>query len=255
MKYTLNTDFALLNDSQAYNWRLNFRNMVREAFDGVDNDNILLANLLILESYINTYRHGLEENGEEINEVIEIAQNFLWDCLNGKIQPKEFEDFANNLDACVMQYNVGEELTDSQEEFYEKYFSDSENGNQMFISEWQSLLLMELTVISGGRYDFENWESVEDLNDWYCLESMLDFLTDACVDFAQITRISYKASDIDKAEAQLYKTQLYRNLVAFILNTLKVGMSGKADMYEQLREEYSQTMIIPEEFAAELLEY
>ena len=50
----------------------------------------------------------------------------LWDYLKEDIKPSEFEDFANNTYACVLEYMVGEELTEEQLEFYKNNFSDND---------------------------------------------------------------------------------------------------------------------------------
>lgn len=86
----------------------------------------------------------------------------LWDYLEGKKAASDFEDFANNLYAATLNYNVGEEITDAQAEFYEKHVDIPWGSTcEWQILTWLSVLLMEVVAISGGRLDFEEYEEYE----------------------------------------------------------------------------------------------
>lgn len=56
--------------------------------------------------------------------IMNTAINLLWDYLEGSTIPSDFQDFANNLFASVPHNNIGEELTDTQTDFYNEHFSD-----------------------------------------------------------------------------------------------------------------------------------
>ena len=87
--------------------------------------------------------------------------DMLWDYLYGKIKPSDFEGFANNVYACVLEYMVGEELTDEQSEFYKNNFPEGDiNSLHWEILAWASYLLLELTAIHGGRMNLTSLNSV-----------------------------------------------------------------------------------------------
>ena len=87
--------------------------------------------------------------------------DMLWDYLYGKIKPSDFEVFANNVYACVLEYMVGEELTDEQSEFYKNNFPEGDiNSLHWEILAWASYLLLELTAIHGGRMNLTSLNSV-----------------------------------------------------------------------------------------------
>ena len=121
MKYTLDTDFSSLNGPKAANWIMGFQDMAEDAFADSSSHLRLLGNLLILEPYIHTLRQGLADTGRSVSDVCQEALDILWDYLEGKNAVSDFEDFANNLYAATLNYDVGEEITDAQAEFYEKH--------------------------------------------------------------------------------------------------------------------------------------
>ena len=69
----------------------------------------VLANVLLLEQYFNTWRQGLQKEGKELAPVVSITMELLWDYLFGKKKPSEFDSYANCLYACTLEYLVGEE--------------------------------------------------------------------------------------------------------------------------------------------------
>ena len=116
MKYTLDMDFSALEGAKAVNWVDRFQDILEDAFSGSGNRARLLANLLMLEQYACTVRHGLAAGGKEMPAAIEQTFRLCWDCLEGRDIPENFGDFANNLWACTLHYNVGEEISDTQAE-------------------------------------------------------------------------------------------------------------------------------------------
>lgn len=254
MKYTLNTDFSLLNGSKAANWIVGFQDMAEDAFADSSSHLRLLGNLLILEPYIHTLRQGLADTGKSVSDVCQEVLDVLWDYLEGKKAASDFEDFANNLYAATLNYNVGEEITDAQAEFYEKHI-DLPWGStcEWQILTWLSVLLMEVVAVSGGRLDFEEYEEYEQDVDFAEMEEMLNMLADAFIDLTDTPLPSNKASDVMNAQEQVYQTPLFRQLIERIQNGLKAALSATSEQYLALREEYRQYTILPEEYAAKLL--
>ena len=121
MKYTLDTDFSSLNGPKAVNWIIGFQDMTEDAFADSSSHSRLLGNLLILEPYLHTIRQGLADRGRTVPAILQEALDILWDYLEGRKAPSDFQDFANNLYAAALDYNVGEEITDAQAEFSRKY--------------------------------------------------------------------------------------------------------------------------------------
>ena len=177
MKYTLNTDFSSLNGPKAANWIMDFQDMAADAFADSSSHSRLLGNLLIMESYVHTLRQSLTDRGRTVSDVCQEALDILWDYLGGKKAASDFQDFANNLYAATLNYNVGEEITDTQAEFYEKHV-DLPWGStcEWQILTWLSVLLMEVVAISGGRLDFEEYEEYEQDVDFVEMEEMLNML-------------------------------------------------------------------------------
>lgn len=182
MKYTLNTDFSSLNGPKAANWIMDFQDMAEDAFADSSHSR-LLGNLLILESYVHTLRQSLADRGRTVSDVCQEALDIHWDYLEGKKAASDFQDFANNLYAATLNYNVGEEITDTQAEFYEKHV-DLPWGStcEWQILTWLSVLLMEVVAISGGRLDFEKYEEYEQDVDFAEMEEMLNMLADVFID-------------------------------------------------------------------------
>ncbi len=251
MKYTLDTDFSSLNGPKAVNWIIGFQDMTEDAFADSSSHSRLLGNLLILEPYLHTIRQGLADRGRTVPAILQEALDILWDYLEGRKAPSDFQDFANNLYAAALDYNVGEEITDAQAEFSRKYVDIPWGKNSEWqILTWLSVLLMEVVAISGGWLDFEEYEQDVDFVE---MEEMLNMLVDVFIDLTDTPLQSNKASDVMNAQEQVYQTLLFRQFIERIQNGLKAALSATPEQYPALREEYRQYTILPEEYAVKLL--
>ena len=126
---------------------------------------------------IHTLRQGLAGRGRAIPVIMQKALDLLWGYLEGVNLPSEFEDFANNFFASTLNYNTGEEITDTQMNFYREYFDDVEQTTiEWQILTWQSTLLMELLAATGGRLDFEEYEESENTIGFDGMDEMLNLL-------------------------------------------------------------------------------
>lgn len=253
--YKLFADFTSLNRKKAGDWVANCSTLADEAFRNSSNKTRLLDNLLVLEQYFNTLKQGIKENSAEVEPIVYKAMDMIWDYLYGKVKVFDFEDFANNLYACVLEYMVGEELTEEQYKFYQNNFSDDDiNSLHWSILSWVSYLFLELLAIHGGRLDFDEFEEC-DFIDFVQIDEMLNGLNDACIDFAGVECPSSMAKDVIKAMEDVYETPLFQSIVLKIQKGLKDALHAKPENYEKLREEYSQYSILPKEFAADFLNY
>lgn len=251
MKYTLDTDFSSLNGPKAVNWIIGFQDMTEDAFADSSSHSRLLGNLLILEPYLHTIRQGLADRGGMVPAILQEALDILWDYLEGRKAPSDFQDFANNLYAAALDYNVGEEITDAQAEFSRKYVDIPWGKNSEWqILTWLSVLLMEVVAISGGWLDFEEYEQDVDFVE---MEEMLNMLVDVFIDLTDTPLQSNKAVDVMNAQEQVYQTPLFRQFIERIQNGLKAALSATPEQYPALREEYRQYTILPEEYAVKLL--
>ena len=170
------------------------------------------------------------------------------------LRNKNTIDFANNLYAAVLDFNVGEEITDAQAEFSRKYVDIPWGKNSEWqILTWLSVLLMEAVAISGGRLDFEEYEEYEQDVDFMEMEEMLNMLADVFIDLTYTPLQSNKAVDVMNAQEQVYQKPLFRQFIERIQNGLKAALSAAPKQYPALREEYHQYAILPEEYAAKLL--
>ena len=251
MKYTLDTDFSSLNGPKAVNWIIGFQDMTEDAFADSSSHSRLLGNLLILEPYLHTIRQGLADRGRTVPAILQEALDILWDYLEGRKAPSDFQDFANNLYAAALDYSVGEEITDAQAEFFRKYVDIPWGKNSEWqILTWLSVLLMEVVAISGGWLDFEEYEQDVDFVE---MEEMLNMLVDVFIDLTDTPLPSNKAVDVMNAQEQVYQTPLFRQFIERIQNGLKAALSATPEQYPALREEYRQYTILPEEYAVKLL--
>lgn len=251
MQYTLDTDFSSLNGPKAVNWIIGFQDMTEDAFADSSSHSRLLGNLLILEPYLHTIRQGLADRGRTVPAILQEALDILWDYLEGRKAPSDFQDFANNLYAAALDYNVGEEITDAQAEFSRKYVDIPWGKNSEWqILTWLSVLLMEVVAISGGWLDFEEYEQDVDFVE---MEEMLNMLVDVFIDLTDTPLQSNKAVDVMNAQEQVYQTPLFRQFIERIQNGLKAALSATPEQYPALREEYRQYTILPEEYAVKLL--
>lgn len=252
MKYTLDTDFSSLNGPKAVNWIIGFQDMTEDAFADSSSHSRLLGNLLILEPYLHTIRQGLADRCRTVPAILQEALDILWDYLEGRKAPSDFQDFANNLYAAALDYNVGEEITDAQAEFSRKYVDIPWGKNSEWqILTWLSVLLMEVVAISGGWLDFEEYEQDVDFVE---MEEMLNMLVDVFIDLTDTPLQSNKAVDVMNAWEQVSQTPLFRQVIERIQNGLKAALSAVPEQYPALREEYRRYTILPKEYAAKLLE-
>lgn len=254
MKYTLDMDFSALEGAKAVNWVDRFQDILEYAFSGSGNHARLLANLLMLEQYACTVRHGLAAGGKEMPAAIEQTFRLCWDCLEGRDILENFEDFANNLWACTLHYNVGEEISDTQAELYREALRDIEGSDEWLILTWFSLLLMEHAAIMGKRLDFEEFEDCEQVS-FIEAENLLNMLADACIDFTETPFPSSFAKDYLKALDMVYQPPLFRQIVCQIQNAAKAALAAAPADYPALREEYRNRPILPDEFAEKLLKF
>lgn len=253
MQYTLDTDFGSLNGPKAANWlRALEGKMLEEAFAGRDDSVRLLGNLLILEPFAHTLRQGLESKGEHLHPLVEPCLDRLWDVLEKHSSPKEFQELANNLYACVLEHNVGEEL--SQDTFWREHFRDELDVFSWLFLEWVSVLMLGLISIKGGRLDYDGFESYRQV-DFYGQAELVNILQDACVELTGTPMPSSRARDVEAAFEQVTQTELFRGVIAQIQKGLKAALSAQPGKYAALREEYRQATLLPARYAAELLEY
>lgn len=254
-EYKIFADFTSLNRKDASDWVSNCSVLADEAFRNSSNQTRILGNLLILEQYFNTLKLGLNSNGEEPEKIACQAVDLLWDYLYAEAKPADFQDFANDLYACMLEYMVGEELTEEQAVFYKNHFpNDSMKSLHWSILAWASYLLLELLAIHGGRIDFEEFEEC-DFVDFAQVEEMLNVLNDACIEFAGVECPSSMAKDVMKAMVDVYATPLFQSIVLKVQKSLKDALYAKQEDYAKLKEEYSHYSILPEEFVTAFLEY
>lgn len=253
-EYTLKTNFAALEEPQANEYLIDFRKIVERAFEHSDNRLRLLGNLLILERYCNTVQQGLAANDTQLSVCFRYAQGLLWDYLNERVTAADFQDFANDYYAWLLEHNVGEPM-EIPKEFYAEYFADScPESYEWFAVEWSSGLLMQLVSIEGGRVDYEDFEECREL-DFYGPLCMLDFLEDVCIELTDTMLVSNRGADLEKAMTQVRKTSLFQEIVMHVQNDLQTALLAAPAEYEALRKEYGQYTIIPKRYAARLLEY
>ncbi|MCI8650682.1 MAG: hypothetical protein HFG20_11270 [Anaerotruncus sp.] len=255
-KFTLDTDFATLSTAQTHQWMLDLQDIIETSFENSSNRTSLLANLLVLERYTNTLRQGLAANGEQPSAILQQSQDLLWDWLQERANPHDFEDYANNLYACVCYIATGEELNEQQEAFLHEQLAEYADFStiETHIIEWSAALLISILAISGARLDFEELASCKNIS-FFEIEDMLNILTDTCIDLTGIPRASCKAKDWEEAEGKLYQTPLFRQIVANVLEDLRTALAAKPEAFAALRKTYQQCTILPEEFAEDLLAY
>ena len=252
-KYTLDMDFSSLNRPKAYNWILRFRDIAETAFQNSDTCSRLLGNLLVIERYVHTLQQGLLIKGKSPTPVLLNALDILWSYVEEGITVTEFQDFANNMYASTLAYNSDEKLTDSQEDFYKSSFENEKPTTiEWQIITWVSGLLMKLVAIEGGRLDFEEIASYEQIG-FADFDDLFGFMTDACIYLANIPLPSGTGKDYEKATELLYKTPLFCHIVEDIQSSLKTAIAATSEQYQHLRMEYQQYAIIPNEYAANLI--
>ncbi len=117
---------AALEEPQAQEYLTDFGKTVEKAFVHSVSRPRLLGNLLVLERYCNTVRQGLAGHGHEaqLSVCLRYAQGLLWDYLGGRVTAADFQDFANDYYARLLEHNVGPSI-DLYESLYAEYFADS----------------------------------------------------------------------------------------------------------------------------------
>ncbi len=255
-EYTLKTNFAALEDAQANEYLMDLGQIIEKAFEYSDSRPRLLGNLLVLERYCNTVRQGLAGQGHEakLSVCLRYAQGLLWDYLGGRVTAADFQDFANDYFAWLLEHCVGPSI-DLYESLYAEYFADScPESYEWFAVEWSSGLLMQLVSIEGGRVDYEDFEECGNL-DFYGPLCMLDMLEDVCIYLTDTPIASNRGADLEEAMAQARKTSLFQEIVMHVQNDLQTALLAAPAEWETLRKEYGQHTILPERYAARMLEY
>lgn len=244
-------DIASIINSQTDDWSRKWTMEMENAFKNSDNHLRLLANLLVMEQYINTLRQGLAASGKTLSAGLERACNILWDFLDSRIAPTDFEDFANDYYDCLLAYNVGE-TTDTPKEFYDKYFAGSDpDAYELLAIEWSSGLLMQLVAIADGNVDFEEFEDCERI-DFYGISIMLSILEDACIGLTN-TPCSGDMESRKEALTQVHRSTLFQEIIKHVRDCVQTALNAAPDTYESLRHEYVQYPIISAEYASALL--
>lgn len=254
-KYTLDTDFSLLNGPKAHNWILRFRDMANTAFAGKDNRARLLENLLIIEQYVNTLKKGLSADGEQLSAVLQNTLDVLWDYVEGHTAVSNFQDFAHNLYASTLAYNAGEELTEVQAAFYQEHFS----GVELSSIEWQNItwtseLLLEVVAIEGGRLDFEEAAAYEQIS-FAAIDDLLAFLTDASINIIKAAPPSSTGAEYSKEAEGVYQSALFQYIIEHIQDSLKTALTVVPEQYPTLRINYQEITIIPAEHITGLMDF
>lgn len=253
-KYTLDTDLSSLTDTQTNEWILEFHDMIEDAFADSDNHSRLLGNLLIMERYTNTLCQGLKAQDKKLSFGVQKAMDLLWDYLNNRIIPADFQDFANDLYTCFLAFNIGTK-DDEPEEFCNKYFNGiAPEAYENVALEWSSCLLMELISITGAHLEHEDFEEICEI-DFYGINKMLDLLEDACIELTKTPLRSNLTQDFIEAIKQVHLTPLFRQIIYHIQKDLKTALNAIPNQFLSLKEEYRQYTIIPKEYATALLEY
>lgn len=219
-------------------------------FENSNSRSRLLGNLLIMKRYINTVQQALAASNSKISLGLEYAEYLLWNYLEERITAVDFQDFANDYYACLLNYNVGD--VDIPKEFQFKYFADSKpESYELLAIEWSAGLLMQLVSMEDGRVDFEDFEECKQI-DFYGPHVMLDILKVTCIELTGIPLKSTNGTDLEKAMEQVRKTSLFQEIVMHIQNDLQTAAEAAPTEYESLRNEYKKYTIIPEKFAERL---
>lgn len=254
--YTLETDFAALDGPGANRWLNSFQEMADTAFADSGDRCRLLGNLLVLERYIHTIQQGLRTTGGQISRGTQSAIDQLWAYLEGRAVPADFAEFANNLYACLLAYDVGENLTEEQEAFQQQYFGkiDYLRAGENTAAVWAFCLLLQLVAIEGGRLDYQEFRSCKQV-DFVGIKGMLNLFDDTCIELTGTSCPSDRGGDILRAMEAGHLTPLYRQIVAHIQGDLHTALAAQPEQYGALREAYQEMSILPEEYAVQMLEY
>ena len=252
--YTLDTDFSALNGPKAGEWLANFRELAQDAFADRENRSRLLGNLLVLERYIHTLEQGLRQTGGQLSKGTRSAVDQLWAYLEGHIVPADFADFANNLYACLLFYDVGESLSDEQAAFDKAYFGDVDylRAGEDTAAGWAFGLLLQLVAIEGGRLDYSEFTRCTQV-DFAGIQEMLELLDDACIELTGTPCPSNGAWNYLNALKEVHLTPLFRQIVSHIQHDLQTARTALPEQYGALREAYREKTILPEEYAGAFL--
>lgn len=254
---TMDIDFSLLDSSQANKWLMEFLKIVENIFNDSDNDIRLLANLLVMERYIHTLCQGLRDRGKSLSLGLISSIDLLWNYLEGTITSIDFQDFANDLYASLLAWNIGM-VEDAPKEFYEKYFGNTDcDSYELLAIEWSSGLLMQLVGIAGGRLTHDNFDEFRDCKkvDFYGIDIMIHILEDACIEFPGISLSLSNEIDLRKKMEKVHQTPLFQQIISYIQKDLQTALVATPSQFSMLRNEYQQYTIIPEKYAADLLGY
>ena len=158
----------------------------------------------------------------------------LWNCLKEQMVSTDMQDFANDLYACSLEHNAGEDLTDTQEVFFKKHFGGSKKSTyEWSVTDDIAVLLMKCTAIYGGRLDFEEFEACEQI-DFREISYSLDFFQDVCIGFTNTPCPTARAKDVEKALELVYQTPLFRQLVDLTQGALKTALTATPEQYSAL---------------------
>lgn len=252
---TFFSDFTSLSQKDAGKWVEKCSTLAESALKDSSHEVHVLANVLLLEQYFNTWRQGLQKEGKELAPVVSKTMDLLWDYLFGTKAPSEFENYANCLYACTLEYLVGEELTEEQNVFYQEHFNHIDSQTIPWdVLCLAALLMLELVSIHGGKVEFDELEDYHEV-DFMSVGEILNQFNDACVELAGIECPSCFAKDVIKAMDEALTTPLFQSIVSKVQKSFLDAMNAEPQDYEKLREAYRQYAFLPEKLAQEFLHY
>ena len=80
-------------------------------------------------------------------------------------------------------------------------------------------------------------------------------LEDVCIYLTDTPVASNRGADLEEAMAQVRKASLFQEIVMHVQNDLQTALLAAPAEWEALRKEYGQHTILPERYAARMLEY
>nr|MDE6365248.1 hypothetical protein [Lachnospiraceae bacterium] len=225
-------DFAALSGTEKSKFILDLKKLAEECFSAYPFEATINAQLLIFTRYWNSYRLMAPEIPTP--KILDTIMEMLWDYQEGTIEPSEFMQFADCLDAVVIEIATGDtEKLDKDEAYYDfkaRYFwnwAEGESCYDCFLID-VSYLFQEISE------HIIDWNGVQEIVDCDIADLKIPFLEE--MDEA----LDCTANVLEEWFQEVYDTPRFCEVISFMQKDIQTAMTGKpmAELRKQYQNEY-----------------
>ncbi len=252
--FTLDTDFSELDTEGIKEYMMDFGNILEDAFYDEDDEHKLLGHLMIMSRFINTSRHALDAQHLDNSPGIQKAYDIIWDYVEGKVRPIDFERFTNMINGFCLSYTQTKSCRLTWEVFDKYITTGLLTSIEFMLLQWCVLLLLALVRKDGWHIKPYDYDGPDEISFGF-MGQVLYKVFRACAVVSGIPVPSYTDTDAGydpDAEELFYSCPLIADAVCGIRGDLLSALGTDPSQYARLRNECRSRVLLPDKFAAKL---